>query len=222
MKIILSMLVFMVALSVVAVAEEQMTVTLAEVGTPAEESGTIQPDSNVGGVSTYWLDGLRNNVKLLFNFKAEDKARIRMEIVKEKLGEYQEMVNKGKDDLAAKVKNQIDVQQDKVAALLNKAKTQEKKDKIIAQILKHRAVMEKVLSQVPEQAKAKIQEVLDSNKKITSDFINKMPAEEQQRIMALNNKTKILVVDKEEVKEGVVELKREDISKIKSYTGDEK
>lgn len=120
----------------------------------------ITPDSPL-----YFLDNAEESVNEFFSLSHESKSEKKLKHAEEKLAEAKKMAEEGKTDATEVAEKKYE---EKLNGATEEAKLTGKENalqRIEEATTRHQAVMAKVLSQVPEQAKASIQKAMDKSSK---------------------------------------------------------
>lgn len=133
----------------------------------------IEPDSVF-----YFLENWKEKIQLFFTFDLEKKVEQYTKLSEERLAEYQRMLDKGKDEIAAKVLVKYEDQLNR--ALENAKKIQEKeadstKDRVkdvSDNIAKHIFVLQNNLANAKDSAKQGLQNAIEAAKKVIEKFKN--------------------------------------------------
>lgn len=146
---------------------------LAQTTTQGTIKVGIDPDSVF-----YFLENWKEQIQLFFTFNLEKKAEQYLKLSEERLAEYQRMLDKGKDEIAAKV---LAKYEDQLGRALEKAKQLENKNEdsikekgraIIDSIFKHVEVLQNNLEKASEEAKRGLENALEAAKKSLEKFKN--------------------------------------------------
>lgn len=128
-------------------------------------SSGITPDSPL-----YFLKSWKEAIQMFFTFGAENKARQYLHLADVRLAEYQNMVEKGKTEIAQKTIEKYEKQLNHAFQKIEELKAKGKDTKDISQKLentlnKHTEVLEGNLQKAPESAKKGIERALESSNK---------------------------------------------------------
>jgi len=133
----------------------------------------IEPDSVF-----YFLENWKEQIQLFFTFDLEKKAEQYEKLAEERLAEYQRMLAKGKDEVAAKVLAKYEKQLGQALETANKLKTkgidsaQEKINNVLSSISKHVDVLRENLNKAPEEAKKGLQNAIEAGQKVIDKFLD--------------------------------------------------
>jgi hypothetical protein len=147
---------------------------LAQTTTQETVKVGIEPDSVF-----YFLENWKEQIQLFFTFDFEKKAEQYEKLAEERLAEYQRMLDKGKDEVAAKVLIKYEKQLGQALETANKLKTkgvdsaQEKINNVLSSISKHMDVLRVNLNKAPEAAKKGLQNAIDAAQKVIDKFLNR-------------------------------------------------
>lgn len=142
----------------------------------------IAPDS-----SFYFLQTWKESIQTFFTFGAENKAKQYLHLAEVRLNEYQNMIDKGKTEIAEKTLNKYEEQ-------LNRAltKAQELKDKgkdiedlsqkIEEATSKHLEVLQENLQKAPEQAKEGLENAIENSQKEIEKILGKKSCVEEGKM----------------------------------------
>jgi len=146
----------------------------------------ITPDSPL-----YFLDNAGESINEFFSLSHESKSEKKLKHAEEKLAEAKKMAEEGKTDATEVAEKKYE---EKLDGATEEAKLTGKENalqRIEEATIRHQAVMERVLSQVPEQAKASIQKAMDKSSKghqNATDAINKVKANQTKNSGSNSNK----------------------------------
>jgi|GEM_PF-3435652 hypothetical protein len=133
----------------------------------------IEPDS-----AFYFLENWKEKIQLFFTFDLEKKVEQYTKLSEERLAEYQRMLDKGKDEIAAKVLIKYEDQLSR--ALENAKKIQEKENDLTKDrvkdvsdnIAKHIVILQNNLANAKDSAKQGLQNAIEAAKKVIEKFKN--------------------------------------------------
>ncbi len=138
-------------------------VALAATGSDSLPNPGLTPDSPF-----YFLEEWMNSISMFFTFSKDAKAQKALSIADEKLAEAKKMAEKGDQKAEDVAEKAYEKYMDEATQDATEAKA-EGKTNALEQIqdatARHEATMQKVLSQVPEQAKDSIQHAIDESAK---------------------------------------------------------
>jgi len=146
---------------------------LAQTTTAETTKFGIEPDSVF-----YFLENWKEQIQLFFTFDLEKKAKQYQKLAEERLAEYQRMLDKGKDEVAAKVLAKYEKQLGQALETAKKLKTkgvdaaEEKINNVFSNISKHIEVLQDNLEKVPEAAKKGLQNAIEAAQKVLEKFEN--------------------------------------------------
>ncbi len=123
----------------------------------------ITPDSPF-----YFLEEWGDAISMFFAFSKDAKAQKALSIAEVKLAEAQKMAEKGDQSAATVAEKDYEKYMDESAQYAGQVKAADKTNalqQIQDATARHEATMQKVLSQVPDQAKASIQKAIDESAK---------------------------------------------------------
>lgn len=151
-KIIISILIFLFAFSVLAKTDEM-------------PGSGLTPDS-----SFYFLKAWKESIQTFFTFGAENKAKQYLHLAEVRLAEYQKMVEKGKTEIAEKTlkkyEKQLNNALEKTEELKNKGEDiKDLSQKIEEAVTKHLEVLQENLQKVPEEAKKGLENAIENSQK---------------------------------------------------------
>lgn len=133
----------------------------------------IEPDSVF-----YFLENWKEQIQLFFTFNLEKKAEQYLKLSEERLAEYQRMLDKGKNDIAAKV---LVKYEDQLGHALENAKKFQAKQKdsvkdkikeISDNVAKHIEVLQNNLLNAKESVKEGLQNAIEAAQKVIEKFNN--------------------------------------------------
>lgn len=138
-------------------------------------SDIIAPDSPF-----YFLQTWKESIQTFFTFGAENKAKQYLHLAEVRLNEYQNLIDKGKTEIAektlAKYEKQLDNALQKTEELKNKGKDiKDLSQKIEETVSKHLEVLQENLQKVPEQAKKGIENAIENSQKQMEKITGKKP-----------------------------------------------
>jgi len=157
---------------------------LAKTTTSETTKFGIEPDSVF-----YFLENWKEQIQLFFTFDLEKKAEQYQKLAEERLAEYQRMLDKGKDEIAAKVLAKYEKQLGQALETAKKLKekgvesAQEKLNNVFSNVSKHIEVLQDNLSKAPEAAKKGLQNALDAAQKVLNKFNNEDTGEDENNIV---------------------------------------
>jgi len=135
----------------------------------------ITPDSPF-----YFLDSWGESIRMFFAFSDEAKAQKHIAHAEEKLAEAKKMAEEGKTDAEEVAEKKYEKDIDDATTEAKLTGKENALQRIQEATTRHQAVMEKVLSQVPEQAKPSIQKAMEKSSKghqNATDAINGLKGE---------------------------------------------
>lgn len=144
---------------------------LAQTTTQATIKVGIEPDSVF-----YFLENWKEQIQLFFTFDLEKKATQYQKLAEERLAEYQRMLDKGKNEIAAKVLVKYEKQLGRALETAKKLKTkgidasEEKINNVFSNISKHIEVLQGNLEKVPEASKKGLQNAIEAAQKVLENF----------------------------------------------------
>jgi len=118
----------------------------------------ITPDSPF-----YFLDGWGESISMFFAFSHEAKAEKKLAFAEEKLAEAKKMAEEGKTDAADVAEKKYEKDIDDATTEAKLTGNENALQRIQEATTRHQAVMQRILSQVPEQAKAAIQKAMEKS-----------------------------------------------------------
>jgi gas vesicle protein len=133
----------------------------------------IEPDSVF-----YFLENWKEQIQLFFTFNLEKKAEQYQKLAEERLAEYQRMLDKGKNEIAAKVLAKYEDQLGRALENAKKFQAKQKdsvKDKIKEisdNVAKHIEVLQNNLLNAKESAKEGLQNAIEAAQKVIEKFNN--------------------------------------------------
>jgi hypothetical protein len=163
MNKLISLAVALVLVVPIFVGAQTATSTLPDPGT--------LPDSPL-----YFLKSWRESIQLFFTFNAEKKAEQYLHLAEVRLAEYERMLEKGKEDIAARTLEKYESQLERA---LTKAEELKEKGEGMADELKTKAgevtakhieVLTQSLTRVSESAKEGIERALEASRKVWEGF----------------------------------------------------
>lgn len=146
-------------------------VLLTQVAGAQVATSTLPDPGTLPDSPFYFLKSWRENIGLFFTFDAERKAEQYLHLAEVRLAEYEKMIEKGKEDIAArtleKYENQLGRALEKAEGLKAKGATLAEglKEKARAAATKHLDVLGENWEKVPEAAKKGIERALEESKK---------------------------------------------------------
>lgn len=146
-------------------------VLLPAVGGAQTATSTLADPGTLPDSPFYFLKEWKEGIQLFFTFDAEKKAEQYLHLADVRLAEYEKMIEKGKEDIAART---LEKYQDRLDHALAKAEELKTKGSDVGEALKEKAkeaaskhleVLRGNLEKVPEAAQAGIMRALDESQK---------------------------------------------------------
>ncbi len=152
-----------IILTTVIVLSLSSGVALAATSSETLPNPGLTPDSPF-----YFLEQWMDSISMFFTFSKDGKAQKALSIANEKLAEAKKMAEKGEQKAEAVAEKDYEKYMDEATQYAGQSKATGKTnalEQIQDATARHEATMQKVLNQVPEQAKASIQKAIDESAK---------------------------------------------------------
>ncbi len=113
----------------------------------------------------YFLKAWKEEIQTFFTFGAENKAKQYLHLSEVRLAEYQDMISKGKTEIAQKTLNKYQEQLGRAIQKAEEAKKTGQETDVSTELDKHIQVLEENLQKAPEPAKKGLENALENAKR---------------------------------------------------------
>lgn len=154
---------------------------LSLAATSAEIQAQINRDLITSNSPFYFLQTWKESIQTFFTFGAENKAKQYLHLAEVRLNEYQNLMEKGKTEIAEKTLNKYEEQLNRALTKAQELKDKGKDIKDLSQkieetVAKHIEVLQENLQKVPEQAQKGIENAIENSQKQVEKVLERKSA----------------------------------------------